>query len=69
MFLISQSFRAVTHYNILCCTGQFLVDRIQKEGLEFGLSLAFVWNRNVDKLSGSVPKDLILAELSEFTHK
>ncbi|XP_053095268.1 aspartate dehydrogenase domain-containing protein isoform X1 [Pangasianodon hypophthalmus] len=49
--------------------GQFLVDRIQKEGLEVGLSLAFVWNRNADKLSGSVPNDLILTELSDFTHK
>ncbi|KAF5903257.1 putative L-aspartate dehydrogenase, partial [Clarias magur] len=49
--------------------GQFLVDRIQKEGLEVGLGLAFVWNRNAGRLSGSVPKDLILTELSEFTHK
>ncbi|KAI4873622.1 hypothetical protein NFI96_016686, partial [Prochilodus magdalenae] len=47
--------------------GQFLVDRIQKEGLAAGLRLAFVWNRNADKLSDSVPKDLILTELSEFT--
>ncbi|KAG7334798.1 hypothetical protein KOW79_001394 [Hemibagrus wyckioides] len=49
--------------------GQFLVDRLQKEGPEVGLSLAFVWNRNADKLSGSVPDHLILTELSEFTHK
>ncbi|XP_053471168.1 aspartate dehydrogenase domain-containing protein isoform X1 [Ictalurus furcatus] len=49
--------------------GQFLVERIQKEGLEVGLGLAFVWNRNADKLSGSVPNDLVLTELSDFTHK
>ncbi|XP_017542308.1 putative L-aspartate dehydrogenase [Pygocentrus nattereri] len=47
--------------------GQFLVDRIQKKGLAAGLSLAFVWNRNADKLIESVPKDLILTNLSEFT--
>lgn len=53
----------------VCRTGQFLVERIQKEGLEVGLGLAFVWNRNADKLSGSVPNDLVLTELSDFTHK
>ncbi|XP_036445701.1 putative L-aspartate dehydrogenase isoform X1 [Colossoma macropomum] len=47
--------------------GQFLVDRIQKEGLAAGLSLAFVWNRNADKLIESVSKDLILTDLSDFT--
>lgn len=49
--------------------GQFLVDRIQREGPGVGLSLAFVWNRNADKFSDSLPKDLILTNLSEFTHK
>ncbi|XP_007256342.2 aspartate dehydrogenase domain-containing protein [Astyanax mexicanus] len=49
--------------------GQFLVDHIQREGLGVGFGLAFVWNRNADKLSDSVPKDLILTNLSEFTHK
>ncbi|KAG9264261.1 putative L-aspartate dehydrogenase [Astyanax mexicanus] len=49
--------------------GQFLVDHIQREGLGVDFGLAFVWNRNADKLSDSVPKDLILTNLSEFTHK
>ncbi|KAL6476751.1 hypothetical protein MHYP_G00152500 [Metynnis hypsauchen] len=47
--------------------GRFLVDLLQKKGLAAGLSLAFVWNRNADKLIESVPKDLILTDLSEFT--
>ncbi|XP_066498663.1 aspartate dehydrogenase domain-containing protein [Hoplias malabaricus] len=49
--------------------GQFLVDYIQKDGLAAGLSLAFVWNRNLEKLNDLVPKDLILTNLSEFTQK
>ncbi|XP_051572669.1 aspartate dehydrogenase domain-containing protein-like [Myxocyprinus asiaticus] len=49
--------------------GQFLVERIQKEGPEVGLQLAFVWNRNSDKLKDSVPKELILSNLSDFTHR
>ncbi|XP_068192652.1 aspartate dehydrogenase domain-containing protein [Antennarius striatus] len=44
--------------------GQFLVHRILKDGADHGLSLAFVWNRNPDKLKGVVPDDLILDNLS-----
>ncbi|XP_073697622.1 aspartate dehydrogenase domain-containing protein isoform X1 [Garra rufa] len=47
--------------------GQFLVEKIQKEGPEAGLQLAFVWNRNADKLRDSLPKELILHDLSDFT--
>lgn len=47
-------------------TGQFLVERIQKEGPKTGLRLAFVWNRNSDKLKDSVPEELILHNLLEF---
>ncbi|KAF4116240.1 aspartate dehydrogenase domain-containing protein isoform X2 [Onychostoma macrolepis] len=49
--------------------GQFLVEKIQKEGPEAGLQLAFVWNRNADKLRDSLPKELILHDLSDFTHR
>ncbi|XP_056608074.1 aspartate dehydrogenase domain-containing protein [Triplophysa dalaica] len=49
--------------------GQFLVEKIQKEGPEVGLQLAYVWNRNPEKLKDSVPKDLILNDLSDFTHR
>ncbi|XP_062874564.1 aspartate dehydrogenase domain-containing protein [Trichomycterus rosablanca] len=49
--------------------GQFLVDRLQKEGLNAGFCLAFVWNRDAGKLKDSVPNDLILTSLSEFAHK
>ncbi|KAK2916182.1 hypothetical protein Q8A67_000556 [Cirrhinus molitorella] len=49
--------------------GQFLVEKIQKEGPEAGLRLAFVWNRNADKLTDSLPKELILHDLSDFTRR
>ncbi|XP_005163866.1 aspartate dehydrogenase domain-containing protein isoform X1 [Danio rerio] len=49
--------------------GQFLVEKIQSEGAEVGLQLAFVWNRNADKLKDSLPKDLILHDLSDFTQR
>ncbi|CAL1589064.1 unnamed protein product [Knipowitschia caucasica] len=49
--------------------GQFLVERILSEGPEVGLELAFVWNRNADKLKGEVPPQLILQDLSSFAQR
>ncbi|XP_056143289.1 aspartate dehydrogenase domain-containing protein [Lampris incognitus] len=49
--------------------GQYLVERILKEGAGLGLTLAFVWNRNSDKLKGSVPAELILDDLSAFADR
>ncbi|KAK2833628.1 hypothetical protein Q5P01_017517 [Channa striata] len=44
--------------------GQYLVERIRTDGPAHGLTLAFVWNRNSDKLKGLVPDELILSDLS-----
>ncbi|XP_036409363.1 putative L-aspartate dehydrogenase [Megalops cyprinoides] len=49
--------------------GQYLVERIQREGEAAGLCLAFVWNRNTERLKGSVPEELILGQLSQFTER
>ncbi|XP_068613488.1 aspartate dehydrogenase domain-containing protein-like [Brachionichthys hirsutus] len=49
--------------------GQFLVQRILKDGADHGLSLAFVWNRNPDKLKGVVPAELILDDLSSSANR
>ncbi|KAJ8251047.1 hypothetical protein GJAV_G00216650 [Gymnothorax javanicus] len=49
--------------------GQYLVERIQREGAAVGLCLEFVWNRNTERLSGSVPQELILEQLSQFTER
>lgn len=49
--------------------GQFLVEKIQNEGPEVGLQLAYVWNRNPEKLKDSVAEDLILNNLLDFTHR
>ncbi|KAM3863575.1 aspartate dehydrogenase domain-containing protein [Diretmus argenteus] len=49
--------------------GQYLVERILNEGVELGLTLAFVWNRNSDKLKGSVPDELIISDLSTFADR
>ncbi|KAM6962511.1 aspartate dehydrogenase domain-containing protein [Aplochiton taeniatus] len=49
--------------------GQYLVERIQTEGSESGLTLAFVWNRNPDKLRRSVPEKLILGDLRDFRER
>ncbi|XP_029913341.1 aspartate dehydrogenase domain-containing protein [Myripristis murdjan] len=49
--------------------GQYLVERILKEGAGSGLTLAFVWNRNTDKLKGSVPDELVLGDLSAFADR
>ncbi|XP_029364917.1 aspartate dehydrogenase domain-containing protein [Echeneis naucrates] len=49
--------------------GQYLVERILQEGAAHGLTLAFVWNRNSDKLKGLVPSELILGDLSSFANR
>lgn len=49
--------------------GKYLVERILKDGAAHGLSLAFVWNRNTDKLKGLVPDELILEDLSSFAER
>uniref|UniRef100_A0A3Q2PZF5 Aspartate dehydrogenase domain-containing protein n=1 Tax=Fundulus heteroclitus TaxID=8078 RepID=A0A3Q2PZF5_FUNHE len=49
--------------------GQFLVDKLLKAGPGLGLVLGFVWNRNPDKLQGSVPAELILDDLSSFANR
>uniref|UniRef100_A0A8C5FPG8 Aspartate dehydrogenase domain-containing protein n=2 Tax=Gadus morhua TaxID=8049 RepID=A0A8C5FPG8_GADMO len=46
--------------------GQYLVERIIKDGAGLGLTLAFAWNRNPHKLKGLVPDHLILEDLSAF---
>lgn len=49
--------------------GQYLVERIHKDGPALGLTLGFVWNRNSGKLSGLVPSELILGDLSSFAER
>ncbi|CAB1419953.1 unnamed protein product [Pleuronectes platessa] len=49
--------------------GKYLVERILKDGAAVGLTLAFVWNRNSDKLKGLVPDELILGDLSCFADR
>ncbi|KAL2100879.1 hypothetical protein ACEWY4_002640 [Coilia grayii] len=49
--------------------GHFLVEKIQKDGPDMGLNLAFVWNRNSEKLKDSVPAELILHSLQEFPQR
>ncbi|KAM4531580.1 aspartate dehydrogenase domain-containing protein [Odontesthes bonariensis] len=49
--------------------GQYLVGKILKDGPAQGLILAFVWNRNSDKLKGLVPAELILEDLSSFADR
>ncbi|XP_061604532.1 aspartate dehydrogenase domain-containing protein [Phyllopteryx taeniolatus] len=49
--------------------GQFLVERITKDGAPLGLALAFVWNRNTEKLKGLVPDELVLGNLSSFADR
>uniref|UniRef100_A0A8C7JLZ1 Aspartate dehydrogenase domain-containing protein n=1 Tax=Oncorhynchus kisutch TaxID=8019 RepID=A0A8C7JLZ1_ONCKI len=48
---------------------QYLVERLQKEGAQVGLTLVFVWNRNTDKLRESVAEELILHNLPDFTDR
>lgn len=49
--------------------GQYLVEKILKNGPALGLTLGFVWNRNSDKLSGFVPSEFILGDLSSFAER
>ncbi|KYO39899.1 aspartate dehydrogenase domain-containing protein [Alligator mississippiensis] len=44
--------------------GQYLVQRLQDDGLQLGLELAFVWNRDSRKLQGQVPSMLQLLDLA-----
>lgn len=53
----------------VCSVGQYLVQRILTDGAALGLTLAFVWNRNSDKLKGLVPDELILADLTCFAER
>ncbi|XP_030053879.1 aspartate dehydrogenase domain-containing protein [Microcaecilia unicolor] len=46
--------------------GQYLVQKILKEGSLHHLELAFVWNRHLEKMEGTVPEHLQLRDLSEF---
>ncbi|KAM7386657.1 hypothetical protein PAMA_009327 [Pampus argenteus] len=49
--------------------GQYLVERILKDGAAFGLTLAFVWNRKPEKLKGLIDDKLILGDLSSFADR
>ncbi|KAM9746314.1 aspartate dehydrogenase domain-containing protein [Menidia menidia] len=49
--------------------GQYLVEKILKEGPGLGLILAFVWTRSSDKLKGAVPAELILEDLMSFADR
>ncbi|CAN9505714.1 unnamed protein product [Ophioblennius macclurei] len=49
--------------------GKFLAEKILRDGRALGLTLAFVWNRNSDKLKGLVPAELILSDLSTFADR
>lgn len=53
----------------VCAAGQFLVERILKDGAALGLTLAFVWNRNSEKLKGLIADELILGDLSSFADR
>ncbi|KAL0993508.1 hypothetical protein UPYG_G00108930 [Umbra pygmaea] len=46
--------------------GEYLVERILREGAKVGLTLVFVWNRNADKLRKTVSQQLILHNLLDF---
>ncbi|XP_074872229.1 aspartate dehydrogenase domain-containing protein isoform X2 [Carettochelys insculpta] len=47
--------------------GQYLVQRLQDEGPQHGLELAFVWNRDPQKLQGKVPASLQLRDLARVS--
>uniref|UniRef100_A0ABM5GSB9 Aspartate dehydrogenase domain-containing protein n=1 Tax=Pogona vitticeps TaxID=103695 RepID=A0ABM5GSB9_9SAUR len=44
--------------------GQYLVKQLRDNGVQHGLELAFVWNRDARKLEGTVPLELRLAKLT-----
>ncbi|XP_029441565.1 putative L-aspartate dehydrogenase isoform X2 [Rhinatrema bivittatum] len=49
--------------------GQYLVQRILGEGSLNNLQLAFVWNRQLEKMDGAVPEHLQLQDLSQFSQR
>ncbi|XP_066564803.1 aspartate dehydrogenase domain-containing protein isoform X2 [Amia ocellicauda] len=49
--------------------GEYLAERIQREGASAGLQLAFVWNRSKERLREKLTSDLILDDLTEFTQR
>ncbi|XP_060111757.1 aspartate dehydrogenase domain-containing protein [Heteronotia binoei] len=49
--------------------GQYLVQRLQDDGPQHGLELAFVWNRDANKLKGTVPAELQLGKLTDFLER
>ncbi|XP_061444759.1 aspartate dehydrogenase domain-containing protein isoform X2 [Rhineura floridana] len=49
--------------------GQYLVKRLQDDGLQHRLELAFVWNRDARKLEGAVPAELRLGKLTDFLER
>ncbi|MBN3300544.1 ASPD dehydrogenase, partial [Amia calva] len=49
--------------------GEYLAERIQREGASAGLQLAFVWNRSKERLREKLHSDLILDDLTEFTQR
>lgn len=45
------------------------MEKLLSEGPGLGLKLAFVWNRNTDKLKGVIPDELILGDLALFADR
>ena len=48
----------------LLSPGQYLAKQLRDNGVQHGLELAFVWNRDARKLEGTVPVELRLAKLT-----
>lgn len=61
--------RRVNICNAFLYPGQYLVQQLQNEGPQHGLELAFVWNRNANKLKGMVPAELQLGKLTDFLER
>ncbi|GCC38362.1 aspartate dehydrogenase domain-containing protein isoform X1 [Chiloscyllium punctatum] len=49
--------------------GQYLTEMIEEKGHLYGLELAFVWNRNQEKMEGKVRKEMQLEDLSMFIER
>ncbi|XP_048378931.1 aspartate dehydrogenase domain-containing protein isoform X2 [Stegostoma tigrinum] len=49
--------------------GQYLTEIIEEQGHQYGLELAFVWNRNQKKMEGKVRKEVQLEDLSMFVER